>query len=58
MLRITLLKTSVNIYIAIMPTNALNYTAINPIVSYSLFKSLLKPSGIIYLTLLQISLSL
>ena len=41
-----------------MPANTLNYTAINPIVSYSFFRSPLEPSSIIYLTLLQISLSL
>jgi len=35
-----------------MPTNALNRAAINPMVSYNLFRSPPKPSGIIYLTLL------
>ena len=34
-----------------MPTNAINCAAINPIVSCSLFRSLPKPSNIIYLTL-------
>ena len=33
-----------------MPTNTINLATINPVVSYSLFKSLSKPSGIIYLT--------
>ena len=41
-----------------MPVNAINYTIINPIVNYSLFWSLPKPNSTIYLTLLQISLSL
>ena len=41
-----------------MPINALNYTIINPIISYSLFRSLLELNSIIYLTLLWIFLSL
>jgi len=51
-LKIVLLKISVNTWITIMPTNTINYAAINLMVRYSLFRSLPKPSNIIYLTLL------
>ena len=47
-----LLKTFINMWIATMPVNALNHVAINSIMSYSLFKPLLKPGSIIHLTLL------
>ena len=50
--KIVLPKISTNTWITIMLTNTINHAVINLIVSYSLFRSLLKPSGITYLILL------
>ena len=58
MLKMASLKMSVNTWIPIIPINALNCAAINPIVNYNLLKSLHEPNDITYLISSRIFLSL